>query len=115
MNDTCLSYSFPDEPVKQSQFQPEDGYYEYPPEIWDAKKCAKAAKHWHRDGYGTKHHRPGYIGCSTSIGGYGRTRYNGGTIINDEWYKGIIRHLPKVAEGYKIVQVLTWGFYIVKA
>lgn len=86
--------------------------YQHEPEVWDEKKCAKAAKHWARDGMGTKYPWPGYIGCTTS-GQYGTHRYNGGTTINGEWWQGEVKPLPIVHEKYEIIEVPTWGYRIV--
>lgn len=49
-----------------------------------------------------------------TIGGYGITRYNGGTEVDGKWYQGIERPLPQVAEGYEIVVKPTWGWQIIK-
>jgi hypothetical protein len=84
--------------------------YVYPQEVWDAKQCEKAAKHRARDGLGTPYPFLGYIGSSQ----YGIERYNGGTIINDEWYQGVNRPLPKVAKGFELVLRPTWGWQIIK-
>jgi hypothetical protein len=41
-------------------------------------------------------------------------RYNGGCIRNGEWYPGEEWQLPKLAAGFEIVVVPTWGYRIVK-
>ena len=84
-------------------------FFVHDPEIWDAKKCEKAAKHTAKDGLGTKYPFKGYIGNH-----YTKTRYNGGCIRNDEWYNGEIIPLPQIAEGFKIVYKSTWGYQIIK-
>jgi hypothetical protein len=92
-----------------------DNYYVHPEETWDEKKCAKLAKHYASDGLGTKYPFPGYLGCSTS--GYprfGRIRYNGGCVRNDEWYAGEEIPFPKIPESYEIVVVPSWGWQIRK-
>lgn len=97
------------------EFKSKKGYYEYPAAVWDAAKCAKMVKKRLKDGCGTKNPWPGYIGSGQiNGGGYGRIRYNGGIVIDGEWYQGTIRHLPIVAEGYEVIERLTWGWYIVK-
>jgi hypothetical protein len=89
--------------------------YNYPAEIWDAKTCEKKAKHLATDGLGTKYPFRGYIGSSASRPtAYGTETYNGGIVINNEWYNGTNRPLPIVANGFKIVVVPTWGWRIVK-
>ena len=82
--------------------------YVYPAEVWDAKKCCKVAKHFARDGLGTKYPWPGYIGSH-----YGETRYNGGTVIDGEWYQGVFRPLPVVADGFTIIRMLSWGWRLI--
>lgn len=90
----------------------EDGrtYLVHDAEVWDAKKCEKAAKHTAKDGLGTKYPFKGYIGGQQ----YGKHRYNGGCVRNDEWYDGEICPLPQVAEGFEIIHIPTWGYRIRK-
>lgn len=40
--------------------------------------------------------------------------YNGGTVIDDVWYQGVIHPLPKLATGFEFVSVCSWGWHIVK-
>lgn len=88
--------------------QPNAPRFTYPQETWNAAKCAKAAKHRGADGLGTPHAFTGYQPYLP------RTQdYNGGTIVNGEWYQGVIHHLPKLAKGYKWVSVCSWGLRIV--
>lgn len=88
--------------------------YEHPQETWDAKKCAKLAKRTVRDGMGTKHHRKGYLGSPCSpYPIFGPQRYNGGCIRKGKWYQGENKPFPKLAEGFEIISVPTWGWYIV--
>jgi hypothetical protein len=88
-------------------------YYVHPQEVWDAKRCAKEANHTAKDGLGTPYPFKGYIGSSASVpAAYGRTRYNGGCVRGGEWYNGEEKPLPKVADGYEIIVVPTWGWRI---
>lgn len=90
-------------------------YYVHPREVWDAKTCEKLAKHTAKDGLGTPYPFKGYLGSSASIPPrFGKIRYNGGKVINGEWYQGEEFPLPEVAEGYEIVKVPSWGWRIVK-
>jgi len=94
-----------------------DPVYTYPREQWDAAKCEKAAKRLAKDGLGTPYPWRGYIGSSTTpiqYGGYGRTTFNGGIVIDGEWYKSADRPLPAVAGGFTIVHIPTWGYRIIK-
>jgi hypothetical protein len=54
------------------------GQYHRPPaEQWDAAKCERMARRIAKDGMGTPYPFRGYIGSSATVGGYGKTRYNG--------------------------------------
>jgi hypothetical protein len=89
--------------------------FEFPQEIWDAKKCKKLANYTAKDGMGTKHPRKGYLGSSASIPpAFGTIRYNGGCIHDGVWYQGENRPLPKIADGYEIIVISSWGWYIVE-
>lgn len=83
--------------------------YHVPRETWDAKKCAKLAKATQRDGLGTPYSFKGYVGniIQKSVD------YNGGTVINGEWYQGIVCELPVIPEGFAFVNVPTWGLRII--
>jgi hypothetical protein len=90
--------------------------YQLPQETWDAAKCEKMAKHLAKDGLGTPYPFKGYIGGSSSIPpAYGPIRYNGGCIREGQWYQGENRPLPKVADGYVIEWVTSWGYRIRKS
>ncbi len=89
--------------------------FQHPQETWDLAKCKKLAKRVVKDGMGTKHPRPGYLGCSQPYSEYkfGDFRYNGGCIREAEWYQGEFFPEPIVAEGYEIVWVTAWGHYLI--
>jgi hypothetical protein len=88
--------------------------YEHERECWGEKTCARIANHTARDGSGTPYPFKGYIGSSASVpAAYGLTIYNGGTSINGKWYRSVHRPLPKVADGYQIITVATWGWRLV--
>ncbi len=83
--------------------------YAYPAETWDEKKCAKMAKRIAKDGLGTPYHFRGAVPYLST----GEV-YNGGTVIDGEWYQGWTRPLPILAPGYSWVRVPTWCWRIVK-
>jgi hypothetical protein len=83
--------------------------YKLPQEKWDAKKCARLAKTIAKDGLGTPYHFKGYVGNLIRK----TERYNGGTIINGEWWQGVEQTLPKLPKGYKLIMVPTWGWRLV--
>jgi hypothetical protein len=93
----------------------ENNYYVHPQETWDKAECEKRAKHYASDGLGTKYPFPGYLGSSASARSrFGRTRYNGGCVIDEEWYAGEEIPFPAIHEDYEIVVVRTWGWRIRK-
>lgn len=81
--------------------------YQHQTPVWDAAKCAKAAKHTAKDGLVTPYPFKGYIGMH-----YGETRYNGGCTRDGEWYRGEYVPLPKVDPAFEIIRVVTWGYRI---
>lgn len=84
--------------------------YQHPTPIWDAETCAKLAKRTAKDSLGTPYPFKGYIGESQ----WGVRRYNGGCIRDGEWWQGENFPLPKVAPGYEIIRIPTWGYRIIK-
>ena len=89
--------------------------YQHPQEVWDVKKCTKLAKRVAKDGMGTPYPFQGslYLQLGHHVHGM-RVRYNGGTVIDGEWWQGEEWQLPQVAEGFKIIHVPTWGYRIIK-
>jgi hypothetical protein len=83
------------------------GWYHAPVEIWDAATCAKFAKRLLRDGFGTPAPVPGLVTLPLT------QRYNGGTVIADVWYAGVVHERPSLAAGYEWVSVPSWGWRIV--
>lgn len=86
--------------------------FQNPPEVWDAKKCAKAAKHHHRDGLGTRMDCPGLIGHDSDPYGYGEHHYNGGCVRDGAWWQGENKPLPRIHEDFELYHVLSWGWFI---
>jgi hypothetical protein len=88
--------------------------YTYPQETWNKTKCEKVARHLEKDGMGTPHPWRGFIsGHSSPYPSYGHTiKYNGGTFINGKHYHSVEMPLPKIAKGFKIVNRISWGYYL---
>lgn len=86
----------------------EEHLYVAPVEVWDATRCARAAKTHGSDGMGTPHAFPGYQPYLPTT-----VRYNGGCVIRDVWYQGIKYANPVLAAGYSWVSVCSWGWRIV--
>ena len=84
--------------------------YQHKTPKWDAQKCAKMAKKIARDGLGTPYPFRGFLHAPTPLGW--TVRYNDGCIRDGKWWQGETFHLPKVAKGFEIVNVPTWGFRI---
>jgi len=82
-------------------------FYVRTPQTWDAKKCANLAASKPKDGLGTPHCRPGYIGDH-----YGKQRYNGLIEREGELYDGEIIPLPFIAAGFRLYRITGWGWYI---
>lgn len=89
-------------------------FYHYPAEVWDEAKCRKVAKTRHVDGYGSAWPYPGLMQASgAAVHYYGLQRFNGGTVIDGEWYEGYVRPYPRLPEGFGYVQRPTWGTFLV--
>lgn len=88
--------------------------YVYERECWGPNTCKKIANRVARDGHGAKYPFKGYLGSSACMPAtFGLTRYNGGISIDGQWYQSIYRPLPKVADGYQIIVVPTWGWRLI--
>jgi hypothetical protein len=89
--------------------------YQHKAEVWDKAKCLKLSKRLATDGMGTPYPFKGYIGssaCRPST--FGTEIYNGGCIRNGIWYRGEHRTFPKLAKGFKIKLIPSWGWQIVE-
>ena len=89
--------------------------YTHPQETWDEKECAKRARNAPEDHWGNRPPK----GLISNIGSphpqYGQTRrYNGGKIIDGDWYEAESLPLPSIPESYEIVSLLSWGKIIRK-
>lgn len=89
--------------------------YSHPQETWDEKECAKRARYAPKDHWGNRPPKGLISNVGSSYPEYGQTKsYNGGTIINDKWYKSEHRPLPKIHPDYEIVVLSSWGKIIRK-
>ncbi len=87
------------------------GFFQVPPERWDAQLCARVARTRERDGYGTPVPWPGLRMDVKS----GPVRYNGGCCRGGEWFPGEVHALPTVPAAFRWVRVPTWGWRLVRA
>jgi len=90
--------------------------YTYPQETWDAAQCLKFSRRTQRDGLGTPYPFKGYLPAPHPCATHGQPlRFNGGTVIDGEWYAAVLWPLPKVAEGFKWIKIPSWGWHLIKA
>ena len=77
--------------------------------VWGEAECANRAAHVAKDAMGKPFPHPGSL-----KGPYGAVPHSNGTIVGGEWYKGTYHPLPKLAEGYEIIYLPTWGYRLIK-
>lgn len=84
--------------------------YTHKQETWDEKKCAAMAKRSRNGG------PRGIIASSaSSYPEYGQTiRFNGGRVIDGEWYESEAVPLPNIPDSYEFVNLVSWGTVIRK-
>ena len=89
--------------------------YSYKQEVWSEKECEKRSKRAPSDSFGNRPPR-GIIASSASVRAeYGQTvRFNGGTVIGQEWYSAEYRPLPKISPDYEFHNLSGWGLTIRK-
>ena len=78
--------------------------YQHQQEIWNYNKCLKHSKKFVKDSYGTKCHYAGAMDAS-----YTRSIYNGGTVIDNEWYDGENYPLPALHKDFEYEYINSWG------
>lgn len=79
-----------------------------PREVWNLEKCTKLANRIDTDGMGTPFSLRGHVTFQ-----YPQV-YNGGTIIDGEWFNGIYQDLPEIPEGFTFVHRSSWGWQLIK-
>ena len=89
--------------------------YTHPQETWTEAECAKRARYAPADAFGNKPPKGIIASNASSYPQYGQTvRYNGGRVINGEWYQSECRPLPIIPASYEIVPLTSWGKVIRK-
>lgn len=89
--------------------------YRHPQEIWSAKECEKRARHAPIDPWGNRPPEGIIASIGSSYPQYGQTlRYNGGKVIQGEWYEAEHVPLPLIPKSFEIVSLRTWGKIIRK-
>jgi len=89
--------------------------YTHPQETWDEKECAKRARYAPKDHWGNRPPKGIIANSGSSYPQYGQTqRYNGGKVIDGEWYEAESVPLPIIPDSYEIVSLVSWGRIIRK-
>lgn len=89
--------------------------YSYPQETWNEQYCKKQSNYAHKDAFGNKSPKGIIAYCGSTYAQYGQTiTFNGGTIIDDEWYNAVHRPLPLIHEDYEFYNMSGWGTAIRK-
>jgi hypothetical protein len=89
--------------------------YTHPQETWNEAECAKRARHALADHWGNKPPKGIIASNASSYPQYGQTiRFNGGTVINGEWYQAESRPLPVIPASYEFSKLSSWGTIIRK-
>lgn len=86
-----------------------------PQETWTAKECAKRAKSAPANHFGDCPPRGIIAGSSSTYPQYGQTmRFNGGTVVNNEWFEAVSVPLPIIPNSYEFANLVSWGTIIRK-
>jgi hypothetical protein len=89
--------------------------YTYPQETWSEAECAKRAKHAPGNAFGDKPPKGIIAGSASTYPMYGqKMRFNGGTIIDGEWYQSVSVPLPIIPDTYEFYKLTSWGTVIRK-
>ena len=87
--------------------------FTHPQESWDAQECAERAKSAPANAYGDRPPKGIIASSASTYPEYGQTiRFNGGTVINGEWYEAVSVPLPKIADGFEFATLTGWGTII---
>jgi hypothetical protein len=87
-----------------------DLLFVFPREAWDEAECARRARHAPADAFGNKPPKGLVNSTGSTWPGYGQTvRFNGGTIVGGELYRGVSKPLPEIPDSYEFVKWATWG------
>ena len=90
--------------------------YTHPQETWNEKECAKRARHAPANAYGDKPPKGIIASNASSYPQYGQTiRFNGGRVIEGQWYEAEAVPLPIIPPSYEFKTLTGWGLTIKKA
>lgn len=89
--------------------------YTYPQETWDESECVRRARYAPADFWGNKPPKGIIASSASSYPMYGQTiSFNGGTVIDGEWYKSVHKPLPIIPDTYEFYKLVSWGTIIRK-
>jgi hypothetical protein len=87
-------------------------YHHAPQETWSVAECEKARKYAPADHWGNRPPKGIIQGSADARPRYGRQRFNGGIIIDGEWYDGTDNPYPIVPDPYVLAWLTSWGMII---
>lgn len=89
--------------------------YTHPQETWGEKECLKHSKSAPADFWGNKPPKGIIARSASSYPEYGQTiRFNGGRVIDGEWYEAESRPLPIIPDSFEFAKLCSWGTIIRK-
>lgn len=84
--------------------------YHHKQEVWDARECARRARRAPRDAWGNKPPKGIIAYVGSNYAQYGQTvRYNGGIVVDNDWYQSEHRPLPIIPDTYEFYVIPAWG------
>ena len=87
--------------------------FTHPRETWDEKECLKRSKSAPADFWGNCPPKGIIASSASSYPEYDQTiRFNGGRVINGEWYEKECRPLPVIPDSFEFVKLVSWGTII---
>lgn len=87
--------------------------YTHPQETWSTQECQRRARFAPADPYGNRPPRGIIASNASNHAQYGQTvYYNGGIVIENQWYAGEYHPLPLVPNEFEFVSLPSWGTVI---
>ena len=87
--------------------------YTHPQETWTLQECQRRASYAPKDAWGNRQPKGIIASNASTRAQYGQAfNYNGGTIINNQWYAGEYRPLPFIPPEYEFYTHPSWGTFI---
>lgn len=87
--------------------------YTHPQEIWSLQECQRRANYAPKDAWGNRQPKGIIASNASTRAQYGQAlNYNGGTVIDNQWYAGEYRPLPQIPPEFEFVSLPGWGTII---